>query len=619
MRGLRISWPLPWELMMKRMMVAVVCLAGVCAFGKAEVSGELKTWHKVTLTFDGPETAEDAQFNPFMNHRLNVTFKHPASGKTYVVPGYFAADGNAGETSATQGNKWRVHFSPDATGTWEYTVDFRRGEYAAISTKKETGKPGEFMDKETGSFDIAASDKTGRDFRSKGRLEYVGEHYLKFAGTGDYFMKMGPDAPENFLSYSEFDGTQNTDGHNDNLVKTWEAHSGDWKDGDTSWKDGKGKGIIGALNYLESEGLNSVSFLTMNIGGDDKNVFPYVDYNTYDRFDCSKLDQWERVFEHAQQRGLFLHFKLMEHENQGLLDGGAVGALTKLYYREIIARFGHHLALNWNVCEESGEWGHLKTPPQETPERLACAERLSVADPYQHHRVIHNGKWFDDILGPKSKYTGVSLQTGKEDFSQVHRGVVNLRRQSAEHGKPWAVACDEPGDATYSLRPDSHDPDGVNHYNARKNALWGTLLGGGWGVEWYFGYKVPHSDLNCTDWRSRDSFWDYCRYSLEFFENNEIPFWAMENTNALIGNTNLDVNAGFCFSKPGTYVVYIPKAGKVELDLSGVSGDLNVRWFNPRKGGELQVGSVSTVKGGAKVDLGNPPAEADEDWIVLVR
>ncbi|MEM0926736.1 MAG: PA14 domain-containing protein, partial [Planctomycetota bacterium] len=79
------------------------------------VSGELKKWHKVTVTFDGPETSETASSNPFMNYRLDVTFTHSESGKTYVVPGYFAADGDAANTSASSGNKWRVHFAPSET------------------------------------------------------------------------------------------------------------------------------------------------------------------------------------------------------------------------------------------------------------------------------------------------------------------------------------------------------------------------------------------------------------------------------------------------------------------------------------------------------------------------
>jgi len=45
-------------------------------------------------------------------------------------------------------------------------------------------------------------------------------------------------------------------------------------DTDPTWQTGKGKGIIGALNYLADKGANAVSFLTMNIVGDDQNVFP---------------------------------------------------------------------------------------------------------------------------------------------------------------------------------------------------------------------------------------------------------------------------------------------------------------------------------------------------------
>ena len=134
-------------------------------------------------------------------------------------------------------------------------------------------------------------------------------------------------------------------------------------------KTEKVKIMIGAVNYLASKGMNVFSFITMNIQGDDRNVFPYVDYNTYDRFDVSKLDQWEIVFEHGEKLGMFLHFKTLEAENQGLLDNGGVGLYTKLYYRELIARFGHHLALNWNLCEETGDW--QKSIPRTFPGRCS--------------------------------------------------------------------------------------------------------------------------------------------------------------------------------------------------------------------------------------------------------
>ena len=44
-----------------------------------------------------------------------------------------------------------------------------------------------------------------------------------------------------------------------------------------------------------------------------------------------------------------------------------------------------------------------------------------------------------------------------------------------------------------------------------------------------------------------------------------------------------------------------------------------VKWYNPRSGGDLKDGSVKTVNGGGRRALGNAPAEPGKDWAVLVR
>src|SRR5262245_32746529 len=57
--------------------------------GAVAVSGELKQWHRVTLTLDGPYAAErDVAPNPFTDYRLAVTFRHESGAPRYVVPGY---------------------------------------------------------------------------------------------------------------------------------------------------------------------------------------------------------------------------------------------------------------------------------------------------------------------------------------------------------------------------------------------------------------------------------------------------------------------------------------------------------------------------------------------------
>jgi hypothetical protein len=139
--------------------------SGSSGTNQVTVSGELKKWHTVTLTFDGPECSETDEYNPFFNYRLNLTFNHKESGKSYKVPGYFAADGNAGMTSASSGNKWRVHFAPDEIGNWNYTVDFKKGKWVAVRPRTDERVPtGGYMDGMKGNFTIDRSDKSGRDW-----------------------------------------------------------------------------------------------------------------------------------------------------------------------------------------------------------------------------------------------------------------------------------------------------------------------------------------------------------------------------------------------------------------------------------------------------------------------
>ena len=128
-----------------------------------EISGELRKWHKITLTFDGPETSETSAPNPFLDYRLNVEFRQ--GDRSFQVPGYYAADGNAAQTGAAQGNKWRVHFAPDAAGTWEYTVSFRGGNRVAVSDDPQAGTPIRELDGYRGSFEVAPPTRRARPSR----------------------------------------------------------------------------------------------------------------------------------------------------------------------------------------------------------------------------------------------------------------------------------------------------------------------------------------------------------------------------------------------------------------------------------------------------------------------
>ena len=601
--------------------------------GSIEISGESKRWHNLTLTLDGPFAHEqDNQPNPFTDYRMHVTFTH-ADGQTYIVPGYFAADGDAGNTSAEAGTKWRAHFAPDKTGQWDYEVTFQQGELAALDLNA-TAQPLELFHGKSGSIQIASSDKKGRDLRAHGRLQYVGKHYLQFAGSGRFFLKAGADAPETLLGYRDFDDTV-AGKPNKVPLKTWSPHIKDWKKGDPTWKGGKGKGLIGAINYLAGKGGNVFSFLTYNAGGDGDNVWPFIHRDDKLHYDCSKLDQWATVFEHGTRQGMYLHFKMQETENDDhirgkdgsyvpeSLDGGNLGVQRKLYCRELIARFGHNLALNWNLGEEN---------TQSTAQQQAMIDYIAKTDPYDHNIVVHTfpnqqDKVYRPLLGQNSRLTGVSLQNSS--LKTTHAQTVKWATESAKAGKPWIVAFDESGSAAHAQCPDlgyqgfdGHDRTGkmvYTQHEVRKQTLWGVLMGGGAGCEYYFGYQFAENDLVCEDWRSRDQSWDYCRIAIEFFHQNEIPFWEMQNMDQLVGNPDHGISK-YCFAKPNdTYLVYLPHGGTSSLDLGDAKGEYNVQWFDPRGGGQLQSGSITSVSGGETVELGQPPADRNEDWLVVVR
>ena len=597
-----------------------------------EVSGDLKTWHAVTVTLSGPFAKErDTYPNPFTDFAFEVTFTHESGKPSYRVPGYFAADGNAAETGASEGNCWRAHLSPDVVGKWNWntTMKKRNGE--------EWSKLDEFS--KEGSFTIAASDKEAPDFRARGRLTYIGERYLQFAGDKTRFLKAGPDAPETLLAFTDFDGTR-ANSPKKGPLKSWQSHIQDWSEGDPTWQGGKGKGLIGALNYLADQGLNGFSFLTYNAGGDGDNIWPFVDRDEKMHYDCSKLDQWDIVFSHAISKGLHLHFKMQETEiddnRRGhkeakntevptSLDGGKLGPERRLYVRELIARYAHHLALNWNIGEENTQ------SPEEVRE---MAELIRELDPYDHPIVIHTypdqqDKVYPKLVGDQSVLTGASLQN---PWHRVHQRTLKWIRESAEAGKQWVVANDEQNPAGLGVPPDpgykgfdgwAKEKDGkgkpYDWTDIRRDTLWGNLMAGGAGVEYYFGYQLPQNDLVCEDFRSREKSWEACSIALTFFQENEIPFWEMQSADRLVGNKDEKNGLPWCLAKPGEcYVVFVPANVKeVRLDVEKETEAIPVRRFFPDTGEWPEVDEAFTMTvPGESIVL---PTPEDRDVVFLLR
>jgi Secretion system C-terminal sorting domain/Putative collagen-binding domain of a collagenase len=65
-------------------------------------------------------------------------------------------------------------------------------------------------------------------------------------------------------------------------------------------------------------------------------------------------------------------------------------------------------------------------------------------------------------------------------------------------------------------------------------------------------------------------------------------------------------------------VVYMKNGGTTDLDVGTVPVNLEIKWFNPRKGGALQNGTKTNISGTGKLNIGEPPTEKTDDWTALV-
>ncbi|MEM9787294.1 MAG: cadherin-like domain-containing protein [Pseudomonadota bacterium] len=591
----------------------------------ATISGDQMTWHKITLDFEAPQ---DFSENPstFRDYRLDVTFTNADTGEVITIPGYFAADGDAANSNATSGNIWRANFNPPSEGNWTYEASFRTGEDIAAKTYAEAPNAGTavgFIDGDSGSFTVTPTDKTGDDFRAKGMiLQDEGTHYLQHQGDQDYFIRGGPGIPENFLANKDFDNTGN--GRHD-----FSTHVSDYKGDGETWDGGKGVAILGAVNYLADQGQNTIYMLSNTSGGDGQDVSPWTfaaqntpkndgglsagEIDKFSTYDISKLSQWEIVFDHMDNKGIYKNLLLQETENDQQLNNGTEVSGTTLdverlvYMREMVARFGHNNGIQWNLGEEN---------TNTNAQRADMAEYMKSVDGYDHLVTIHSyPNQIDQVYNPlldDADFDGASFQTNRNN---IRDRIEEFRDKSAANGDKWVLTWDEDASGTGKLEAGDSNFDAPNQ-KGQRDAFWGTLTAGGSGGNWYIKDDNAFSlDQNYDDFTQHKALWTWTAAATDFF-NTYIPFWDMKQADGLTSD-----NDDYVMAKDGEYyVIYLPygEAGDVRLNLSGQGGEqFDVFWYNPRTGGDLI--ADGQVDGGGTVQIGGAPSDGGKDWVLLVR
>ena len=488
-----------------------------------------REWSTVELEFSGPQSQlAGGGPNPFLID-LAVEFLGPEE-QSYLVPGFYAGDGHGGQDGGT----WRVRFTPDQSGSWRY----------------RTESDAALLDGISGDFEVHPAPACPPylpgdlpDFQCLGRLIHRGGSYLSFP-DGSFWLKGGVDDPEDFLAVGQNAGFPSKEA---------------------------------AIDFLAEQGINSIYIMLNNVGGDGRNVWPWLGENErqaiqqHESFDVLRLDAWEALFRHIQARGIVLHLVLED-------DSGWTGFDRPLYYREMVARFGHHNGLIWNLSEEYNE-------NYSAAQVMEFAAMLSELDSYGHPIAVHHAgstrAWEPFLSDPHISVT--SFQTGRQPQNE---SAVAWAGRVRESGGEKVISYDETGRLATGER------------ELARQIVWSIYLAGG------------NFELHTAPLRSYRDFADQfddlsrARWYLE-----GLPFCQMVPANELVLS-----GGGYAFALPGeAYVVYLPSGGEVELDLSGTALTYVAEWFDPGSG---QLSSEVTIQGGAAVALESPFAR---DSVVGLR
>jgi hypothetical protein len=509
--------------------------------------GLVGTYHQdskveFTLPYSGVEKL-DSSVNPF-EIGIQVIFTGP-SGQVYTVPAFYDGDGAGGQ----EGNIWKVRFYADSTGEWSFR--------SASEASQLDGYVGSFVMQESTSCQTEDKGEL-QPLTCLGTLKHASGHYLRFA-DGEYWIKGGVDDPENFLG---------------DAFGNWNAK-----------KD--------AVDFLSSKGVNSIYVITNNIDGDNHDTWPWMGATPNEakknskKFNVNKLQLWENFFTYAENKGLVLHIVLND-------DSAWNGYDHDLYFKEMVARFGHHPGLIWNIGEEANEIYSNEM-------QVDLGVKLRALDPYKHAITVHRtDPW--PFLG-NSDFDLTSMQTisGALDFSSEEIRfqndiVIAHREDSAGACWPIPVMIDElPG------------VDVVNDSTRKKmrsDVLYPIFFGGG-------NYEMHYRDAygsggNVTLQILAPMLEDMSR-ARQFVES--LPFNEMKPCNERVSG-----GGEYCFGLEGSiYAVYLPQGGQVTVNLSGVSGDFNAFWYDPLTGTTSSAGSVG---GGGNQTFDAP---GNQDWVLKLE
>lgn len=211
------------------------------------------------------------------------------------------------------------------------------------------------------------------------------------------------------------------------------------------------------------------------------------------------------MFDHAEKQGIALNIKFQETDDDTTFQESAgedhrMSEQRKIFYREMVARFGHYLGVTWNLGRDVLHPEYIKLR----------SEYIRKIDPYNNPILVQATEpagMLSSLLGVET-VEGVSLHSSNED---IQSETLKWLQRSAAKGRKWVVSADQQADVNEGVKPDSNS----NFDVIREQALYGNLMAGGYGAQYFFDLSFGDSDLDAESFKSRTNVWKQSKYVRE--------------------------------------------------------------------------------------------------------
>lgn len=516
------------------------------AFHASGSSVEAYDFMEVTVNVSQPSAA-----NPFTDVAIEGVFE-TAGAHQWKVNGF---------CDSADGSVFRVRFMPSRLGSYKYTITYRQGE---------------FTQSFSGTFEVTDGHRAGPvrvDPQYPWHFVWEGtkEHYF-FNGTTAYFLMGFKD--DNVVDYAI-----------DRLHRLKVNRMRVTLAGRTIWFDGE---------PVQPGGLWTVYLVPWPAESPSDYSHPGFDYS---RFNVSYWQRWDAMLRYARERNMIISIVLDMNDNK--VHPAAGSEDERRFIRYAVDRFGAFSNITWDLGDDLDVYRDVAWTHD-------TGTYLESRDPYKHLATSHPALDMRHQDRASSWFGFTSYQDWSRGQEQHTIMLRSRERQKAagriipqtneeygyeDHYPTYAPA--PPGDSDDVLRRTAWDIVMAGSYQGTgESARRGTNIWPDTGGGWFNG-------------RGDDTMTMLIGYGYMYDFFTSFEWWKTSPHDELVDN------GAYCLADPGNiYVIYLPHAGKVDVELR--SGQYSAQWFNPRTGERIEIPDV--YSNGEKWRTPDPEAGNPENW-----